>query len=72
MNSRLQEGWFLRLGTVICNESNNTETDMSQGKLYVDLSYVPVVPADFIYVNINEDYTILDNLAFDTRPANAF
>lgn len=69
MNSRLQEGWLLRLGPVVCNETNNTETDMVNGKLYVEISYVPIVPADFIFVSITEDYTLLDTLQFTTQPA---
>jgi hypothetical protein len=71
MNSRLQEGWFLRLGSIVCNESNNSESDMVSGKLFVDISYVPVVPADFIFVTVNEDYTILESLQYNTRPVSS-
>jgi hypothetical protein len=71
MDTRLQEGWLLRLGPVVCNETNNSERDMAQGKLFLEISYVPIVPADFIFVNITEDYTLLDNLEFNTLPARS-
>lgn len=68
MQSKLQEGWFLRVGDIVCNESNNTEADMARGRLYLDISYVPIVPADYAFVTLTEDYTLLESFEFATRP----
>lgn len=65
MQTKLQEGWLLQLGSVICNASNNSNSDIARGILNVEISYVPVIPADFINVNLIEDYTLIENLSLN-------
>lgn len=69
MQSRLQQGWIVRLGNTICGPANNSEADMAQGRLNIEISYVPVVPADLIFVNLIEDYTLTDSLTLNTVAA---
>lgn len=39
----------------ICDESNNTPLDQSQGRMNVKITYTPVFPADFIRLDIIRD-----------------
>ena len=39
----------------ICDESNNTITDMSSGRMNVRITFTPVYPADFIRVQVVRD-----------------
>lgn len=39
----------------ICDESNNSITEMSSGKMNIRLTYTPVYPADFIRVQVTRD-----------------
>lgn len=66
METKLQQGWIIRIGSVICGPSNNSDSDVAQGRLNVEISYVPVVPADYILVNLIEDYTLIDNFSLTT------
>jgi hypothetical protein len=68
MEQKFKEGWFLRIGDVICGESNNSEADMLAGRLNVELNYTPVIPADYIYVTLIEDFSLADALTFNVRP----
>lgn len=68
MESQFKMGWFLRIGDVICDESNNSEADMLAGRLNLELTYTPVIPADYIYVTLIEDFSLADALTFNVRP----
>ncbi len=63
MNTKMQQGWLAQLGSIICNESNNSPSDIARGIINVSISYLPVLPADFINVELIEDYTLIDTLA---------
>jgi hypothetical protein len=41
----------------ICDESNNTITDVAQGRMNIKITYTPVFPADFIRVDLVRDLT---------------
>ena len=66
MNTKQTEGWFLALGNVICNSTNNTSADIYAGRLNLQLSYVPVIPADFLFANLIEDYSLIVDLSLTT------
>jgi hypothetical protein len=63
MNTKMQQGWLAQLGSIICNESNNSPSDIARGIINVSIAYLPVLPADFINVELIEDYTLIDTLA---------
>lgn len=63
MNTKMQQGWLAQLGSIICNETNNSSSDIARGIINVSISYLPVLPADFINVELIEDYTLTDTLA---------
>jgi len=66
MTSKMQEGWLLRLGDIICNSTNNSSSDVARGIINLSISYLPVIPADFINVDLIEDYTLIDTISFVT------
>ena len=41
----------------ICDESNNTMMDISQGRMNIKIIYTPIFPADFIRVDLVRDLT---------------
>lgn len=63
MNTKMQQGWIAQLGGIICNETNNSPSDIARGIINVSIAYLPVLPADFINVELIEDYTLIDTLA---------
>lgn len=63
MNTKMQQGWLAQLGAIICDESNNSPSDIARGIINVSIAYLPVLPADFINVELIEDYTLIDTLA---------
>ena len=66
MTSKMQEGWLLRLGDIVCNSTNNSSSDVARGIINLSISYLPVIPADFINVDLIEDYTLVDTISFVT------
>lgn len=66
MQTKQKDGWFLAIGAIICNDSNNSNADVLAGRLNLQLSYVPVLPADFVFVDLIEDYTLIDTITLPT------
>lgn len=63
MTTKLQQGWLAQLGAIISDETNNSPSDIARGIINVSIQYLPVLPADFINVDLIEDYTLIDTLA---------
>lgn len=61
LNSKVREGLITRVGQTICGPTNNTDSDMINGRLNIQINYVPSIPADFINVNLIEDYQLISS-----------
>jgi phage tail sheath protein FI len=58
----MRNGAIYRYAPTVCNRSNNTVADMSQGILNIRITITPVYPADFIRVSLINDITENFNL----------
>ena len=63
MNTIMQRGWISQLGAIISDETNNSASDIARGIINVSIAYLPVLPADFINVELIENYALVDTLA---------
>jgi len=62
LESLMRKGALYRFAPTVCNRSNNTVAEMSQGILNIRITITPVYPADFIRVSLVNDITENFNL----------
>ncbi len=57
MTSLARDGRIASFRATVCDGGNNTQQTVSQSQLFIRLSYTPIYPADFIYVELIRDVT---------------
>jgi len=57
LRTLLRDGQIFGFQPTVCDESNNSQFDASQGRLNVSVTYTPIFPADYINVTLIRDVT---------------
>lgn len=66
LKAALRDGRIYGYRATVCDQSNNTLTDVRRGRLNIKITVTPVFPSDFIDVEVVRDLT--DELTLITSP----
>lgn len=56
LSTKLSLDWFAEVRPTICDDSNNSDADLSKGIVNIQVSYKPTIPQDYFRVTQTEYY----------------